>query len=104
MTEIIGARNIFGDEKGILFPSNEEIIARNPDVIFTNINNDPKIIESIKNRPGYKLITAVKTGAVYLVDWNATSRPSPIIIKGLRLMAKDVYPEQYAELTFIAGE
>ena len=38
---------------------------------------------------------AIKNNEVYLVDQNASSRPSQNVIKALEQMAKAVYPEHY---------
>ena len=40
-------------------------------------------------------INAIKNNEVYLVDQNASSRPSQNVIKALEQMAKAVYPEHY---------
>jgi len=97
MIELIGAVNIFGKERGILFPSEESIIMRNPDVILTNIYyliDDP--VAELRVRPGFESVTAVKNNDIYLIDANSSSRPTQNIIKALKEMALDVYPEYYA--------
>jgi iron complex transport system substrate-binding protein len=95
MIEIVGAINIFGGEKGILFPNNEQILSRNPDVILTNVNYTPAPLQELKNRTGFNLISAVKNNAVYLVDANTSARPSQNIVYALREIARDIYPEYY---------
>ena len=70
------------------------IIKDNPDVILTNEPVD-NIIDTIKNREGWGEINAVKNNNVYLIDKNASSRPSQNIIKALKEMAKAIYPEKY---------
>jgi iron complex transport system substrate-binding protein len=97
MIEITGARNIFADKKGIVYPSVENILERNPDVIMTNIVYIDDAIGEIKSRPGFEFTTAVKDNAVYLVDANSSSRPSNHIVYALKQMAKDIYPEYYDE-------
>ncbi|MDR2865662.1 MAG: ABC transporter substrate-binding protein [Spirochaetaceae bacterium] len=96
MIEIIGAVNIFGKERGILFPDNEEIINRNPDVIMTNTDYIHDAVSAMKNRAGFELITAVKNNAVFLINANSSSRPSSRIIYALREMACAAYPEYYS--------
>jgi len=96
MIELIGAENIFGKEKGILFPNDESIIMRNPDVILTNIYYliaDP--VAELKARPGFGAINAVKNNEIFLIDADSSSRPTQNIIKALKQMAVDVYPEYY---------
>ncbi|MFP3040943.1 ABC transporter substrate-binding protein [Treponema primitia] len=97
MMTIIGAVNIFADQIGVIFPSAEAILDRNPDVIITNIQERYNPVEEIKNREGFVHITAVKNNAVYRVDNNSSSRPSARILLALKQMAKAVYPDRYEE-------
>ncbi|MDR0527763.1 MAG: ABC transporter substrate-binding protein [Spirochaetaceae bacterium] len=93
--EIIGAVNLFGDVKGVVFPSAEEIIVRNPDVMITNYSYNPNAALELKSRKGFEYTNAVKNNAVYLIDANASSRPSQHIIKAIYEIAKCVYPDFY---------
>lgn len=97
MIEILGAKNIFADEDGWVSPTEESIIDANPDVIITNASYMENPTEEIKSREAWENITAVKENAVYLVDKNASSRPSPNAIKALTEMAKVIYPEYYGQ-------
>ena len=95
MIEIIGAKNIFENEEGWISPTAEAIIDANPDVILTNVNYVENPTEEIKSRDAWENINAIKNNEVYLVDQNASSRPSQNVIKALEQMAKAVYPEHY---------
>lgn len=95
MIEIIGAKNVFVDEKSWLSPSGEAVINKNPDVILTNVNYIDNPVDGIKNRDGFENITAVKNGDIYQIDTDSSSRPSNHIILALKQMAKAVYPEKY---------
>lgn len=97
MIEILGAKNIFADEDGWVSPTEESIIDANPDVIITNASYMENPTEEIKSREAWDTITAVKDNAVYLVDKNASSRPSQNSIKSLEEIAKAVYPEYYGK-------
>lgn len=97
MIEIIGAENIFKDEKGWVSPSAESIIDKNPDVILTNVNYIDNPIDEIKNRDGFENITAVKENKIYQIDTNSASRPSHKIIIALNQMAQAIYPEKYGK-------
>lgn len=94
---LIGAENIYGGEEGWISNSDETVIAGNPDVIITNVMYDGYDYNEIKTRAGWDVITAVKNGAVYQVDANATSRPSQYVVDGIYAVAKAVYPEIFAE-------
>lgn len=95
MIDIIGAKNIFDSEKGWISPSAESIIEKNPDIILTNVNYIKDPVKKIEDRKGWNTINAVKNGDVYQIDANSSSRPSQYIIKALKQMAKDIYPDEY---------
>ncbi|EOR27809.1 iron chelate uptake ABC transporter FeCT family, solute-binding protein [Clostridium sartagoforme AAU1] len=97
MIEIVGAENIFANEKSWISPSTEAIISANPDVILTSMPdiNGVKAVDDIKSRDGWGSITAIKEGKVYSIDGNSSSRPSQNIIKALKEMAKAIYPNEY---------
>ena len=95
MIEIIGAKNIFENEEGWVSPTAEAIIDANPDVIITNAGYMENPTEEIKSRDAWENINAIKYNEVYLVDQNASSRPSQNVIKDLEQMAKAVYPKHY---------
>lgn len=97
MIEIIGAKNIFDDEKGWISPSAESVITKNPDIIFTNVNYIENPIKEIETRDGFENINAVKNNKVYQIDSNASSRPSQNIILALEQMAKNIYPDKYGK-------
>jgi iron complex transport system substrate-binding protein len=59
--------------------------------------NTDAATEEIKNRAGFETINAVKHNAVYSIDADSASRPSPHIILALRQMAMAVYPDIYEE-------
>ncbi|SCI11627.1 ABC transporter substrate-binding protein [Romboutsia sp. Marseille-P6047] len=97
MIEIVGAKNIFADEEGWVSPTEESVIDANPDVIITNASYMENPTEEIKSREAWDVINAVKDNAVYLVDKNASSRPSQNATKALEEIAKAVYPEYYGQ-------
>ncbi|WP_294341201.1 ABC transporter substrate-binding protein [uncultured Clostridium sp.] len=93
MIEIIGAENILANEDGWVSPSEEIVIKDNPDVILTNESDEA--VDAIKSREGWQEVNAVKNNDVYLINNNASSRPSQNVIKALKEMAKAIYPEKY---------
>ena len=95
MIEIIGAKNIFENEDGWISPTAESIIDANPDVIITNAEYMENPTGEIKSRNAWENINAIKNNEVYLVDKNASSRPSQNVVKALKQMAEAVYPEHY---------
>ena len=95
MIEIIGAQNILADQKSWIAVSDEMVLAKDPDVILTNVNYIPNPIDEIMARAGWASLKAVKGKKVFGIDTNSSSRPNHNIIKALKEMAKAVYPEIY---------
>ena len=95
MIEIIGATNIFAGQESWIAVTDESILAANPDVILTSVNYIENPTDEIKFRAGWEVITAIKDGAIYSIDANASNQPSQNIVKALEEMAKAVYPVEY---------
>lgn len=95
MIEIVGAKNIFANQKGWIQPSEEAVVDKNPDVILTNVNYVKDPIKEIKSRKGWSKINAVKDNRVYSVDTNTSSRASQFSIEALKEIAKEIYPDEY---------
>jgi len=96
MFDMIGAKNMVTEEGWIKIDP-EAIVKGNPDVILVIYDHVPDIIESVKNRNGFDIITAVKEDAVIQVDANKTSRTGPRLAEGLEEIAKAIYPEVFSE-------
>ena len=95
MIELIGAVNVFADQKSWIAVSQEAALAANPDVIMTNVNYIPDAVGEIKARDGWSAVKAVKEGHVYYIDNMSSSLPNQGIAKALHEMAKAVYPDKY---------
>ncbi|MDR1803798.1 MAG: ABC transporter substrate-binding protein [Treponema sp.] len=90
MIEIAGGRNIFDDQNSWFSPSAEEIITRNPDIIFTMNYSWEDTVAEMKSRTAFQTITAIKENRVYAIDDNSASRPSQNILPALRQMAEGI--------------
>lgn len=97
MIDLVGGENIFKNQKSWISPSEESVIEKNPDVILTNVNYVPDAVKDIKEREAWKNISAIKNEQVFLVDTNASSRPSQNILKALKQMAEFINPDEYAK-------
>ena len=95
MIEMAGGVNIFNDQTGWFSPSAEEIISRNPDIIFTFIYPGEDPINEIKARRAFESITAIRQDQVYAIDTDSASRPSQNILKALGEMARAIHPAYY---------
>ena len=90
MIEIVGGRNIFEDQNSWFSPSAEEIITRNPDIIFTMIYPGEDPVAEIKSRVAFENITAIRENRVYAIDSDSASRPTQNILPALRQMAEAI--------------
>lgn len=99
LIELAGGVNAFGDAPTEwVQTTDEEIIARNPDIIISLYGAmHYTTLEDFKKRPGWDKITAVSKGAVYLLDENLFVRPGPRIVDGLEALAKILHPELFGE-------
>ncbi|MDR2071971.1 MAG: ABC transporter substrate-binding protein [Spirochaetaceae bacterium] len=100
MLELTGAKNVFAEAAGWIAPGAEAIVAADPQVILTNAAlskgsgmGDP--VKEILARPGFSGVRAIRNKAVYRIDADSSSRPSPRITRALREMARAIYPEYY---------
>ena len=82
LIEVAGGRNIFAERSnGKLakerFVTHEAIIEADPEVILASWCGKPVDIESIRNRPGYDHISAVKSGRIHELDPAIILQPGP---------------------------
>jgi len=73
----------------------EEVLARDPEVIILADGDAGESPETVKARPGWGAISAVKNDRVYVVDPDIISRPSPRVVEGLEELARFLYPEKF---------
>jgi cobalamin transport system substrate-binding protein len=90
-------KNIAGDGGGSAYPqlTQEAIIAANPDIIVLADEQSGVTVESVKARPGWDAIDAVKNGEIYGIDPDIISRPGPRIVDALELLAETLLPEEF---------
>ncbi len=102
MDELItlaGGKNIAEDAEGA-YPQYdlEQLVERDPEVYLSSKDMPDKTVESIKVRPGYEDISAIKNDRVYVFEGNeanVVSRPGPRIIEALEVVAKAIHPELF---------
>jgi iron complex transport system substrate-binding protein len=75
--------------------STEEILKQQPDLIILGDAMFGITIDSVKKRPGWSSLTAVKSDAIYPIDDNLISRPGPRVVDGLETLAKIIHPELF---------
>ncbi|MGE6514950.1 ABC transporter substrate-binding protein [Lysinibacillus sphaericus] len=96
--EILNAakvNNVFADKKDWVKVSEENVIAKNPEVILTTVNYGEDPVAEIIARNGWNTITAIQNKVVFYIDADISSRPGPRIGEAVELVAKAVYPELF---------
>lgn len=93
MLELIGVENKVTESGWVQF-SAEDFVAANPDTMLFTYPSD---VDVVKANATFAEMTAVKNGALQLVDGDTTSRQGPRISAGLESMAKAIYPEAFNE-------
>jgi iron complex transport system substrate-binding protein len=91
-----GGANIAADA-GTPYPklSPEQIIAKDPEVILLSDEGLGATIESVKARPGWNVISAVKSGRIAGIDPDIASRPGPRVLDALEQMVRAMHPELF---------
>jgi len=93
LIERAGGFNI-GSELSDPYPqiSLEQLVVSNPSIIVLGDSIWGITPESVKQRPGWETIEAVKSGNIFPFDDNLVSRPGPRLVDGLEQLAKLLHP------------
>ncbi|MDR3052143.1 MAG: ABC transporter substrate-binding protein [Oscillospiraceae bacterium] len=94
---LLGLTNAFADLSGWAEISQEQVIARNPDVIVTIAMvpaEGPTPQQEIASRAGWTGITAVRNGAILCLPNDELSRPGPRLAEGAQVLYSFVYGPQ----------
>ena len=94
--ELLKARNI-AEGAPIAYPqlTQEEILDRDPEVIILANADAGESPETVKARPGWGVISAVKNDRIHVIDPDIVSRPGPRVVEGLEELARLLYPEMF---------
>ncbi|MGM9975128.1 MAG: ABC transporter substrate-binding protein [Clostridiaceae bacterium] len=90
MIEIAGGDNIAKDVTGWVY-SKEKLIEEDPDIILLA----PFYYDGFISGEGYKELSAVKNGKVYVVDNNLLDRQGPRAGEAVESLAKILHPELF---------
>lgn len=99
LCEMVGAKNIFEDIEGWQQVSEEQVLERDPDVIFTvamYAGEGPTPVDEICSRPGWQAVHAVQNGRVYQVDNDELTRPGPRLVDAAQTLYGLLYEETAA--------
>lgn len=98
MLEIIGAKNVFGDQEKWIPVTEEAAIGANPDVILTNVDYIEDPVQEILSRKGWEAMKAIQNKQVFYIDNGASNLTNQHISEALKQMAQAVYPEAYSAI------
>lgn len=73
----------------------DSIVAADPEVII--VAHSDASPESVKARPGWEEISAVKNDRVYAVDPGLVNRPGPRLVEGLERLAALIHPAKFPQ-------
>lgn len=91
-----GGNNIAADVKGWGQYNSEQVITKNPQVIFETYGYYQKdAVANIVARKGWQNVEAVKNKRVLELDSDMVTRPGPRIVDGLESIAKALYPDLF---------
>jgi len=75
--------------------SAEVIIQRDPEVIILADEAGGVTADSVKQRPGWDQISAVKNNRICVIVPELVSVPGPRVVQGLEALARCLYPERF---------
>jgi iron complex transport system substrate-binding protein len=89
LIELAGGRDVFAElrdrrsaRERVVDPA--EVVRRDPQIILVSWCGKPADLETIRNRPGWDRISAVREGHVHDVDGADILSPGPSMLTGLR--------------------
>lgn len=75
----------------------EVLVDADPEFLIVDASHGEALVPDFSAMEGWKELSAVKNGDVYLVDGNLTSRAGPRIVEGLEELARIIHPELFPE-------
>jgi iron complex transport system substrate-binding protein len=93
MIRLAGGDPITTDSPTDFSISLEKVIAADPQIILLGDAAYGVTADAVKARPGWGVITAVKTSAIRGVNDLIITRPGPRLVDGLRELARAIHPE-----------
>ena len=75
--------------------SQEQIIAKDPEVIILSDEGYGVTVDAVKTRPGWVGISAVKSGRIVGIDPDVANRPGPRVVDALEQLVLIIHPELF---------
>jgi iron complex transport system substrate-binding protein len=94
--EILKAQNLAsGADQPFPQLTQEVIIERDPEVIILADSAYGESADTVKARPGWGSISAVRNDRIFAIDPDIVSRPGPRCVDALDTLAEFLYPERF---------
>jgi iron complex transport system substrate-binding protein len=93
MIDMAGAEPVTTGAKDKFDIPVERLIAQDPEVILLSDAAFGVTAEQVAARPGWDVLTAVRTNDIRPIDDATVSRPGPRLMLGLALLAKTIHPD-----------
>ena len=93
MIELAGGQPLTSGTAGVFKIPAETIISFDPQVILLGDAAYGVTVDAVKARPGWNVISAVKTGDIRPIDDVIVTRPGPRLLDGLRALALAIHPD-----------
>lgn len=101
VSEFAGGKNIFADADVASLQSTwEDVYARDPEhicLVWVGVRQNKIKPETLKTRPNWNNLTAIKYGNVHVLEESLYCRPSPRIIEGLVKLASILHPNVFPQ-------
>ncbi len=75
--------------------SSETVVLKDPEVIVLADDVAGQSPETVKARPGWREVSAVRTGRIVSIHPDLTNRPGPRLVDGLEALAKALHPDRF---------
>lgn len=99
LVELAGGRDVFADRAAgkhakDRFTSVEEVLARDPEVVFASWCGKPFDAAQFAQRPGFSALSAIRAGRVHEVPPEIILQPGPAALTdGLDFLVRKLHPE-----------
>ena len=95
----IGAVNAASSDEQWPSLTEEAAVAADPDVILTSDTYTENVVDTILGLEGWDNVKAVADKNVYLMNYsNELNQPNQHLVSAMIEMAKDIYPDVYADI------
>ncbi len=93
MIRIAGGDPLTSGTPGVYQIQAEQIVAFDPEVILLGDAAYGVTVEAVGQRPGWEVLSAVKSGDVRPIDDVIVTRPGPRLADGIRALALAIHPD-----------